>query len=124
MLALFVSLVGGLFLYRANLIHEGIANWHLLHAGGSARGILLIALAATIHLPDLSPAYLAAAVWMMIFFVWTSILAMVLRALCGQHGFGWSGPAINKTIYLLYAAGAIAVFPACLVLIAGLWNAL
>lgn len=121
---LLVSLFAGLFLYRANLRSEGTHGWHLLHAGGSGRGVMLLALAGTIHLPNLSPELVSATAWAIIFFAWASTLAMLIAATTGEHGFGWSGPAYNKLAYALYVMGAIAVFPAFAVLIVGLFLAI
>ena len=123
-LVLTVSVFGGLLLHRAILKNKNVAGWHLLHAGGSARGILLIALAAIIHLPALPFWQLSTLTWLIIFFVWTSTLAMIIVALSGERGFGWFGSNTNKLIYILYVLGAIAVFPACMLLILGLFNAL
>lgn len=123
-LILTISILGGLFLYKAILEKKNEADWHLLHAGGSARGILLIALASIIHIPVLPQWQLAIAVWLTIFFVWTSTMAMVFRAVSGSPGFRWSGSRTNKLIHFLYVLGAIAIFPACLLLIYGLFKAL
>ena len=123
--ALGVSILGGLFLYRAIIKrrrHE--AGWHLLHAAGSARGIMLIALAAIIDIPNLPLWQLSTLVWLIIFFVWISIFAMILVAISGERGFGFYGSNINKLIFIFYVVGAIAVFPALLLLIFGLLNAL
>jgi hypothetical protein len=49
-----VSIVGGLLLYRTILKRTDESQWHLLHAGGTARGIMLIALAGIVRLPALS----------------------------------------------------------------------
>jgi len=119
-----ISIIGGIFLYRALLQKDKAADWHLLHAGGSARGILLIALAATIHLPSLPIWQLSTAVWLIIFFVWTSTLAMYIRAITGDKGFGWFGSNYNKAIFILYALGTATLFPGILLLIYGLFNAL
>jgi len=119
-----VSVFGGLLLHKAILKNKNEAGWHLLHAGGSARGILLIALAAIIHLLALPFWQLSILVWLMIFFTWTSMLAMMIVAISGERGFGWIGSKTNKLIYVLYILGAIAVFPACFLLIFGLFNAL
>lgn len=123
-LVLTISLFGGLFLYRAILKNNKEAGWHLLHSGGSARGIMLIALAAIIHLPALPIWQLSTVVWLIIFFVWTSMLAMIITAVSGDRGFGWFGSNVNKLIYGLYVLGTIAIFPASLLLILGLLNAL
>ena len=122
--AIVVSLLGGLFLYRAILKNRNESDWHLLHAGGSARGIMLIALAATIHLPVLSLWQLCMAAWLIIFFVWTSILAMTVSAISGERGFGFSGSTTNKLIFVLYTLGTMAVFPGFVWLLFGLLKAL
>jgi hypothetical protein len=123
-LVLTVALVAGLLLYRSILRNGNVAGWHLLHSGGSGRGVLLIALAGMFQLIALPPSLLSALAWLMVFFVWTSVLAMSIVAVSGEHGFDWSGPASNKIAYGLYAVGVAAVFPAVLLLITGLLNAL
>jgi hypothetical protein len=124
LLVLTISILGGLFLYKSILNKTNKADWHLLHAGGSVRGIMLIALAAIIHFPVLPLLQLSIATWLTIFFVWTSTLAMILRAVSGEQGFQWSGSNTNKLIYTLYFLGTIAIFPACLLLLFGLFKAL
>ena len=119
-----ISIFGGLLLYKAILKKKHEAGWHLLHAGGTARGIMLIALAAIIDIPVLPDWLLSVAVWLTIFFVWTSVFAMIIVAVTGERGFGWFGPNTNKLAYSLYVSGTIAVFPAFLLLIYGLLNAL
>ncbi|MCP4383126.1 MAG: hypothetical protein GY798_17170, partial [Hyphomicrobiales bacterium] len=94
-----VSLFAGLFLYRSILRNGNEHDWHLLHAGSSGRGVLLLALAATIHLPALPAWLLSTVAWLIIFFVWTSTVAMIIRAATGQRGFSWSGPPSNKLAY-------------------------
>jgi len=115
-----VSLVAGLFLYRSILGDKNVADWHLLHAGGSARGIMLMALAATIHLAALPEWQLWTAAWFIIFFAWASTLAMLLRAITGEAGFGYSGSIANKVTFVLYASGTATVFPGFVWLIIGL----
>lgn len=123
-IVLVVSLISGLFLYADILKNKNKAAWHLSHAGGSARGIMLIALAAVIHLPDLPLWQVSTLVWLIIFFTWTSTLAMIIAAVSGERGLGFSGSITNKVVYVLYGVGVIAVFPAFLLLIFGLLNAL
>lgn len=124
-LVLTLSLLAGLALYGSILRQKHhVAAWHLVHAGGSGRGVMLLALAAIIHLPVLPPWQLTALAWLAIVFVWASMLAMILAALSGERGFGLSGSAMNRLIYVLYALGVVAIFPACLLLIYGLFTAL
>ena len=124
-IVLTISILAGLFLYGAIL--KKIKNesaWHVVHAGGTVRGVMLIALAAIIHIPVLPFWQLTAAVWLIIFFVWTSMLAMILAAVSGDRGLGLSGSIANKIVYLLYAVGTVAIFPGCFLLIYGLYKAL
>ena len=117
-----VSVSAGLFLYRSILKDTNKADWHLIHAGGSSRGIMLIALAAIIDLPALPLWLLSIIVWSIIFFSWTSTLAMLIRAFTGEKGFNYKGSNANKLVYSLYAMGTVVLFPALLVLIYGLFK--
>jgi hypothetical protein len=119
-----VSLCAGLLTYRAILREGNPAAWHLAHAGGSVRAVLLIALAATVRLPALTLGQLSAVAWLLIFFTWTSVLAMVIAAASGERGLGFRGSKINKLVFLLYLVGTVAVFPATGALIFGLLKAL
>lgn len=119
-----VSLLGGLFLYKAIVTDGSVSSWHLLHSGGSARGILLIALSSIIHLPALPFSLVSLASWFIVFFVWTSLFAMLLRAMTGEPGFHFSGPLSNKLAFILYLSGTCTVFPGFLILALGLLLAL
>ncbi|MHC4937887.1 MAG: hypothetical protein ACYTHK_02830 [Planctomycetota bacterium] len=124
MAVLTISLVAGLLLYRTILRNEDVASWHLVHASVSGRGVMLIAMAAVIDLVVLPSWLLATAVWAVIFFVWTSTAAMVLRAISGDRGLRLEGSVANRSVYLLYLVGTVAIFPACAALIVGFVNAL
>lgn len=119
-----VSLVAGLLLHRAIRLEMDVAAWHLVHAGGSGRGLLLLALAAVLRWVALPRWQLWVFAWLMIFFVWTSVAAMLVAAVTGERGLGWTGSSTNKTVYALYVAGAVAVFPSLVLLVAGLLNSL
>ena len=119
-----VSLGAGLFTYRAILREERAAAWHLAHAGGTARGVMLIALAAIVRLPALPLWELSLVAWLLIFFTWTSVFAMLIAAASGQRGLGFNGSSTNKLVFILYLVGGVAVFPASAALIAGLLRAL
>lgn len=123
-LVLSISLVAGMFLYLAILRDRDQAAWHLLHAGGTGRGVMLLALAALIQYPVLTESLASIAVWLIIFFVWTSMLAMGIRAISGERGLRFSGSFANRTVYLSYALGTLAVFPGFALLIFGLGKAL
>lgn len=124
-LVLGVSVLGGWLLYRSILNRGGgEAAWHLLHAGGSVRGVMLIALAGVIQLPDLPHWQLAVSAWLIILFTWTSVLAMAIAAASGERGLRFTGSIANRTVYLLYAVGVIAIVPAGVLLTFGLAAAL
>jgi hypothetical protein len=119
-----IGILAGLFVYRAILTKGSPDAWHVVHAGGTARGLMLMALAALIRLPALPFWKLSAMAWMLIFFAWASMLAMILRAVTGERGLGFKGSATNRLVFALYAAGAVAVFPGCILLVHGLFDAL
>jgi hypothetical protein len=121
---LVVSLIAGLLLYRTILKGEAVASWHLVHASVAARGVMLLALAAILPMPELTQGQRALVAWLMIFFVWTSTVAMVTRAVSGQRGLRFSGSAANRIIFGLYGVGVFAIFPACGLLLVGLLQAL
>jgi len=123
-LVLTVSLFAGLFLYLAILNGRDQAAWHLLHAGGTGRGVMLLALAALIQYPALPFWLVSMAAWLIIFFVWTSMLAMGIRAIWGDRGLRLEGSLANRLVYLSYALGTVTVFPGFALLIFGLIKAL
>ena len=123
-MVLFLSLVAGMFLYLSIRDGKDQAAWHLLHAGGAARGVMLLALAAILRLPELPFWLLSTAAWAVIFFVWTSMLAMGIRAITGDRGLRLEGSFANRIVYISYALGTVAIFPALAILIYGLARAL
>jgi hypothetical protein len=123
-LVLTVSMVAGLFLYLSILNDRDPAAWHLLHAGGAGRGVMLLALAALIEQPALTPETASLAAWLIIFFVWTSMLAMGTRAISGDRGLRLEGSLPNRLVYISYGLGTLTVFPGFAILIYGLLKAL
>ena len=123
-MVLTVGVVGGLLLHRSILRDTNRADWHLFHSAASARGILLIALAGVIDLVDLDSWLIATAAWFVIYFVWTSTLAMLIRAYSRETGFRFAGSKTNKFVYVLYASGALVLFPGLLLLAVGFSRAL
>ena len=124
MLVLVVSLVAGLLLYLTIKKGRDEAGWHLLHAGGAGRAVMLLALAALVEYPSLTFGQMQAASWLVLIFVWTSMCAMGIRAVSGYRGLRLEGALANRIVYLLYAIGTVAIFPGCALLIFGLYAAL
>lgn len=122
-LILTLSIFAGFMIYRAMLRGTREAGWHLLHAGGTARGVMLIAFAAIIPLVALDDACRAWFALLMIVFAWTSTLAMLIAAATDDRGHHFSGSFANRLVYALYAVGTVTVLPACVLLIAGLARA-
>jgi hypothetical protein len=77
-IVLFVSLVAGLLLHRAIRLERDVEAWHLAHSGGSGRGLLLLALAGVLRWVALPGWQLSLFAWLMLFFVWTSMAAMIM----------------------------------------------
>lgn len=57
-------------------------------------------------------------------FVAGSTAAMFIAAATGHGGLAWHGSAADRTVFGLYVIGAIAVFPASILLITGLARSL
>ena len=110
-LVVFLAAAAGLVLYLNLIRNRDPHDWHVLHAGGTARGIMLIGLGGVIHLAALDPSQAAVAVGLVVVFVWASTLAMLLRALSGAEGFHFSGSFTNRLAFALYAIGAVSLFP-------------
>ena len=98
MLVLVVSLVAGLFLYLAIKSGREEAAWHLLHAGGAGRAVMLLALAALVEYPSLTYGQMQAACWLVLIFVWTSMCAMGIRTISGNRGLRLKGALANRTV--------------------------
>lgn len=123
-LVLTLGALAGLSLWRSILKDTNVADWHLLHASVTSRGIMLVALAAIIHLLVLPLWQITMLAWFIIYFVWSSVLAMLIRAISGEHGFSWEGSPTNKLVHALYVTGTITLFPGLLLLALGLYKAL
>jgi hypothetical protein len=105
----FIGSAAGLGLYRTLLGEREPHDWHLLHAGGTARGILLIALGGTVRFAALPVTQAWIASGLVVVFVWASTLAMLLRAVTGETGFAFSGALANRLGFLLYGIGAVSL---------------
>lgn len=124
-LVLALSFVAGLLLHRSIRLREpGADAWHLAHAGGSARGVMLLALAGVWHWIELPVSQRGILAGLLLFFVWTSTAAMFIAAATGHRGLTWHGSAADRTVFGLYVTGTIAVFPAGVLLITGLVRSL
>ncbi|MCB1501615.1 MAG: hypothetical protein KDK07_17815 [Bauldia sp.] len=119
-----VSAASGLILWRVLAKNENGADWHLVHASGTARGILLIALAPVTSLLVLPVSLATLAVCLLILFVWCSLTAMLVRASSGSKGFDHRGSLSNRIGFGLYAIGVVALFPGLAILFLGFAMAL
>ena len=107
-LVLCASFVAGLLLHRTIRLQRPTADgWHLAHAGGSTRGALLIALAGAWSLMDLPAGTRLVLAALLLFFVWTSMAAMLIAAATGHRGLSWHGSNTDRLVFGLYVAGAL-----------------
>jgi hypothetical protein len=119
-----VGLLAGLALYWTIRRQEREAAWHLLHAGGSTRGVMLLAVAATIRLAALPPSLAWTSALLIVVFAWASTIAMLLGAITGERGFEWSGSPTGRLAFALYVIGVITVLPGFALLVIGLFCSL
>ena len=106
---LLLSSLIGLVLARSLQQGAKSEHWHLLHSGGTSRGVMLLALSASVQFADLPAWQLFWSSGLVALFVWTSFIAMLLRALTGEKGFHPGGASSNKLIFYLYAVGTVAL---------------
>ena len=57
-------------------------------------------------------------------FAWISTLAMLIRAISGEIGLGFTGSTTKILVFVLYGAAAVVLLPGLLVLVIGLSRAL
>ncbi len=114
-----VSVVAGVLLYRNMLGNRPEPPWHLVHAGGTVRGVLLIALAGILPMLALPPWLTTAFVWVVVPSIWSSMFAMFIAAASGERGHRFAGSATNRLVFVLYGLHVLTIFPACAVLIGG-----
>lgn len=115
-LVVFLSSAAGIPLYLNLVRGEDPHDWHLLHAGGTARGILLIALGGTINITGLQDSLTTLSAGLVVVFVWASTIAMVLRGITGETGFGLAGKPANRIGFILYVVGVLSLFPGLILL--------
>ena len=110
-LVVFVSSAAGLLLYLNLVRGQDPHDWHLLHAGGTARGILLIGLGGTVNVAGLQEITAWLSAGLVVMFVCVSTIAMALRGVMGESGFRFSGKPANRIGFILYAIGVLSLFP-------------
>ena len=115
-LVVLVSSAAGILLYLNLVRGEDPHDWHLLHAGGTARGVFLIGLGGTINITGLQDSAATLSAWLVVVFVWASTIAMVLRGITGETGFGLSGGPANRIGFILYGIGVLSLFPGLIIL--------
>lgn len=120
---LLFSSLAGLVLAKALHHSNSSEHWHLLHASGTSRGIMLIALASIVPVVALPSWQLSWATGLVTLFVWTSVCAMTLRALTGEKGFHAGGSSANKVVFLLYTCGTLALPMGLVWILLGLMSA-
>ena len=115
-LVVIVSSAAGILLYLNLVRGEDPHDWHLLHAGGTARGVFLIGLGGTINITGLQDSVALLSAGLVVVFVWASTIAMVLRGITGETGFGLSGGSTNRIGFILYGIGVLSLFPGLIML--------
>ena len=115
-LVVIVSSAAGILLYLNLVRGEDPHDWHLLHAGGTARGVFLIGLGGTINITGLQDSVALLSAGLVVVFVWASTIAMVLRGITGETGFGLSGGSTNRIGFILYGIGVLSLFPGLIIL--------
>ena len=111
LIILMVGLIGGYFFAHAIKKKDGgEVAWRVVHSGGCAAGVLLIALGGVINrlaILDLMNSFI---LWGVVSSTYLLIIGMVIAAISGERGIGNSEgkkSSLWKIVYYLYGVGAL-----------------
>lgn len=123
-LTLTVSMLAGRWYAKAILTNGNDVAWRVVHSGGSMGGIMLVAFASVLSHTVLSDFWRDSFTVSIISGTWLFILGMFAAAISGHRGLHSAGSRRNKLVYTAYLGAAALSLLGCIILIAGLVNAL
>ncbi|MEL6658422.1 MAG: hypothetical protein AAFY48_18560 [Bacteroidota bacterium] len=101
---LLIGLIGGYpFSFSAHNKKERETAWRLFHFASCMGGIMLIAIAACLHVLEISE---ASTFWVLFFSLianYAFVLGMFIAAVSGERGLKWEKKFLNKAVYILYS---------------------
>lgn len=104
---LMAGLAGGLFFARAIKQRRGEVAWRVVHAGGCAAGVMLLAIAVPSQWLDLGPAAKIALAIGLIGGSYVLCLGMYMAAIWGTRGIPGGGSVLNRLVSGLYGVGTV-----------------
>lgn len=119
-IVLMSGLVGGLFFARAIKQSKGEVAWRVVHAGGCAGGVMLLAMSVPIQWVSLSRALELALIWSMLVGTYLLVSGMFVAAIWNTRGIPGGGNSLNRLVSVLYAAGTVLSLVGCALLVIGL----
>lgn len=119
-IVLLAGLVGGLFFARAIRLARGEVAWRVVHAGGCAAGVMLLALAVPTQWVVMSPILQGLMALGFVLGTYLLVLGMFIAAIRSARGIPAGGSRVNRLVATLYATGTIATLTGSALLVLGL----
>lgn len=118
-LLLMSGLIGGLFFARAIKQRRGEVAWRVVHAGGCAAGVMLLAIAAPSQWLSLSTTAKVVLAVGLIGGSYLLCLGMYIAAIWDTRGIPGGGSPLNRLVSGLYGVGTVMAIAGNVLLIAG-----
>lgn len=117
---LLAGLVGGLFFARAIQLKRGEVAWRVVHAGGVAAGVMLLALAVPSQWMSAGDGARLVMGIGLIGGSYLLCLGMFIAAIWNTRGIPGGGSLLNRLVAMLYGIGTVMSLAGCSVLVIGL----
>jgi hypothetical protein len=121
-IVLLSGLVGGLFFARAIKRSSGEVAWRVVHAGGCAAGVMLLAIAMPIQWVSLPPVLELGLIWCLLLGTYLLVLGMFVGAIWRRRGIPGGGSGLNRLVSGLYEAGTVLSLLGSALLVLGLFR--
>lgn len=121
-ITLMFGLIGGLFFARAIKLKRGEVAWRVVHAGGSAAGAMLLAIAAPSQWVQLSQSLQVSMAIGLIGGSYVLCLGMYVAAIWDTRGIPGGGSPLNRLVSALYGVGTMMSVTGAALLLVGLFR--
>lgn len=110
---LLAGLVGGLFFARAIKRSSGEVAWRVVHSGGCAAGVMLLAIAVPVQWVSLPAGMFPVMIWSVVSGTYLLVLGMFIAAIWRTRGIPGGGSHLNRLVSSLYGGGTIVTLLGC-----------
>lgn len=116
------GLIGGLLFARAIKRSAGEVAWRVVHAGGCAAGVMLLAIAVPVQWVSLAPMLEVGLVWSLLLGTYLLVIGMFVAAIWRHRGIPSGGSGANRLVGYLYGGGTVLALLGGTLLVFGLFR--